>query len=416
MQAEILSTGDEIRSGALADANASHIARNLEDAGIAVLRHHCVGDDMEQLVMVLKEIAPRSDIGIVTGGLGPTADDITAEAAARAAGVAMAINDTALAGIESFFRKRQRPLTPSNRKPAIMPHGASVIANPSGTAPGFALNIDRCRFFFLPGVPAEMKRMLTETVLEAIAAGQGGKRDYILVSTLSSFGLPESVVDEKLAGLTQRFPEIRLGLRAVFPEIHIKLYARGKARQKLSEQLTQVSDDVVSRLDHRVFSTQGETMQAVVGRLLRQQGATVAVAESCTGGLISHLLTDVSGSSDYFLFSGVTYSNAAKIRVLGVSPDILDRHGAVHEKTAQAMAEGARNVSGATYGIATSGIAGPTGAVPGKPVGTLCVGLARPDGSHGKRYQFPFDDRAMNKQVFAITALNRLRLALLGVV
>jgi nicotinamide-nucleotide amidase len=413
MIAEILATGDEIRTGALVDSNSAYISERLEQAGIAVVRHTTVGDDLTVLGSVLAEIGSRSDIAVVTGGLGPTVDDLTAEAAAKTAGVKLTLDKVALGAIENFFKALKRPMSNSNKKQAMLPNGAERLDNPIGTAPGFMLKIGRCFFFFLPGVPAEMRLMLKDMVLPRIETLQGGTSACYQVKTISTFGLPESTTGERLDGFASMFPDIKLGLRAKFPEIQIKLYGRGDSQKHLNETLAKATEWVLEKIGRGVFSIDGTAMEEIIGRLLRAKQATLAVAESCTGGLISHWLTNVPGSSDYFVFSGVTYANDAKIQILGVKPETLERCGAVHEETAKEMAEGVRRISGATYGIATTGIAGPDGGTKDKPVGTVCIGLASKDKSEGRRFYFPFGKRSRNKEIFAMTALDLLRRKLL---
>lgn len=413
MKAEILATGDEIRSGALVDSNSAVISEKLEENGIEVVRHTAVGDDLPMLVPTLHEIGNRVDVAVVTGGLGPTTDDLSAEAAAQAAGVELAFNKEAFGNVESFFKKFDRPMTGSNRKQALLPVGCKILYNPVGTAPGFSLNIGNCLFFFLPGVPYEMKRMLDAHVIPAVKALQGDGAMHSRVKTLTTFGLPESLAGEKVAGVEAAFPGIKLGLRANFPLIQVKLYGRDNSAGLLDRRLAAAGEWTRKRLGKNVISEEGGTMEAVVGKLLLGREATIALAESCTGGLLANWLTNVAGSSSYFLFSGVTYSNRAKMDVLGVRPETLERHGAVHEQTAREMAEGVRRVAGATYGLSTSGIAGPDGGTPDKPVGTVCVGFAGPDRSFGRRLYFPFGKRLMNKKIFAMAALDLFRKELL---
>jgi nicotinamide-nucleotide amidase len=416
MIAEILATGEEIRSGALVDSNSAHIAQKLEEAGIQVVRHHCVGDDLNLLALVLKEIASRSDIAVVTGGLGPTVDDLTAEAAAKAAGVVLSLDRVALKSMENFFTVRKRTMSISAKKQAKLPKGAACLCNPVGTAPGFILKIERCLFFFLPGVPHEMQRMLSDGVLPRILDDQGSNRNFCLVKTVSVFGLTESATNELLAGFEKTFPDIRLGLRAKFPEIQVKLYTGGKKDERsLKTRLATATGWVVEKIGNKVFSENGDSMERIVGTLLSRKKATLAVAESCTGGLIAHMLTNVPGSSDYFLFSGVTYSNQAKEAVLEVLPATLKKFGAVHEETAKEMAEGARRLCSATYGLSTSGIAGPDGGTSAKPVGTVCIGLASDHSQFAQRFTFTNYGRLMNKQIFAMTGLDLLRRELLGI-
>ncbi|MBU4185001.1 MAG: nicotinamide-nucleotide amidohydrolase family protein [Desulfobacteraceae bacterium] len=396
MLSEILATGDEILTGSVIDSNSAYIAQKLEEAGIEVVRHGCVGDDVEALASILKEISVRADLAVITGGLGPTSDDITAEAAARAAGVEPVFNREAMSC------------------QAMMPEGAECLFNSVGTAPGFVLRIGRCIFFFLPGVPSEMRKMLANGVLPWIDKLQKGERSFSLVKTISTFGLAEASVNERLAGLTEKFPGIKLGLRARFPVIYVKLYVREKDKERAKILLEKASESVLNKIGEFAFSADGESMEAVVGSFLRREKVTIAVAESCTGGLISNLLTNVPGSSDYFLFSGVTYSNKAKIKVLGVSEATLNKYGAVHEETVKQMADGARRVASATYGVSTSGIAGPSGGTEEKPVGTVCIGIATPDSVEAYRFNFQLNERLRNKRIFAITALDLLRRKLLA--
>jgi nicotinamide-nucleotide amidase len=415
MIAEILATGEEIRSGAVIDSNSSHIAQKLEEAGIHVVRHNCVGDDFNALVSILHEIAKRSDLAVVSGGLGPTEDDLTAAAAAKAAGVDLAFDPLALKTVEAFFAARNRKMTEISRKQAMLPEGAECLSNPVGTAPGFCLTINQCLFFFLPGVPHEMRQMLATSVLPRIFELLGKNRYFYRVKTLSSFGLTESLTAERLYGFESAFADIKLGLRVKFPEIQIKLYTSGSNEDDLNARLTRASCWVMEKIENHIFSEKGDSMPKVIGDLLKERNETLAIAESCTGGLISDMITDVPGSSDYFIFSAITYSNQAKEEVLGVSISTLKKYGAVHEQTAKEMAAGVRRVSGATYGLSTSGIAGPDGGTKDKPVGTICIGLATPHGSNGRRFTFTDYDRARNKQFFAMIALDILRRGLLGI-
>jgi nicotinamide-nucleotide amidase len=415
MIAEIMATGDEICSGALIDSNSAYIADKLGEIGLFVARHTCVGDDLHLLISAFEEIGKRAEIAVVTGGLGPTSDDLSAQAAAAAAEVQLVLNPSARQSLETFFKTRKRVVNPASQKQALLPEGSQCLANPIGTAPGFSIKIGKCLFFFLPGVPLEMRRMLSDSVLPQIIENLGTTRTFYRIKTLSTFGLTESKVFERLADLESIFPDISLGLRVRFPEIQVKLYADGAHEQQLIDTLDSATRWVTDKMGSNVFSRHGEPMEKTVGRLLREKQATLALAESCTGGLIANRLTNESGSSDYFIFSGITYSNQAKIDILNVSKETIARHGAVHENTAKEMARGAQSISGATYGLATSGIAGPTGGTKDKPVGTVCIGLATPRECVGQRFHFWFGNRIMNKQVFAVAALDVLRRELLGV-
>ena len=414
MIAEILSTGDEIRTGAVLDSNAAYLAATLEECGIHVQRYQGVGDDLNTIAELLTEIGRRAEVAVVTGGLGPTQDDVTAEAAALAAGVSLSERTEALDMIEAYFAKRGRPFTPANRKQALLPDTARILPNPIGTAPGFELSIETCRFYFLPGVPVEMEKMMIDHVVPGIRvlAGQTATAP-VQTSRISTFGLPEAMVAEKLIGFKAQFKHVRLGLCTEFPEIVVKLYPDIRRSSESGPEIVDAAKWVSERLGKVVLSTRGESLPAVVGTMLRKQSARLAVAESCTGGLLAHLLTGVAGSSDYFLFSAVTYANQSKMDVLGVSAGTLQTCGAVHEATAREMAAGVRRLSGADYGLSTTGIAGPSGGTAEKPVGTVCIGLADRNGETARRFQLNFDNRSMNKRIFAFTALDQLRRALL---
>jgi len=413
MIAEILSTGEEIRSGATIDSNSAFIAQRLEETGLNIVRHLCVGDDIEILAATLTEIGNRADIAVVTGGLGPTEDDLTAKAAAKAADVELKLDETALASIKDYFNSRNRPMNPSNRKQALLPEGADYLCNPVGSAPGFQLKIGRCLFYFLPGVPSEMRRMMTHAVVPAIEDLWGKDKEYVFSRTITTFGLTESMTGERLIGFSKQFPKIQLGFRAKFPEIHIKFYTRGKDSQDLLQVMESAADWVAEKMGKKIISLEGDSMEMRVGSLLNRRNATLAVSESCTGGLLSHLITNVAGSSNYFLLSAVTYSNEAKINVLGVSPETLNQFGAVHEETTKEMAAGIRRIAGSSYAISTSGIAGPDGGAEDKPVGTVCIGMATPHVTIGRRFILNRGDRWRNKQIFAIAALDLLRRELL---
>jgi len=409
MRAEILSTGDEVRSGAIVDTNAAFIADALESLGINVCRHTTVGDDVELIAETLQTIATRADIALITGGLGPTVDDVTAEAAARAAGTRLAEMPAALTQVEGYFRSRGLEMTLANRKQALLPEHAEVLENPDGSAPGFRVEIGACRLYFLPGVPREMKPMLARHVLPDIQHLRGAEDELHQVAVVTTFGLTESAVDEMLQDLTLKDDRLRIGLRVLFPEIHIRLYGRGDRPEIMAKSFEDLKDAIRKHLGQRVLSTEGESLPEVLGKMLIKHRATLALAESCTGGLIAKQLTDVPGSSSFFLMSAVTYANEAKTAVLGVAPETLQRYGAVHEKTAREMAEGARRVACADFALSTTGIAGPDGGTDEKPVGTICIGLATPEETLSFRYTFPFGDRDLNRRIFTAMALDRLR-------
>jgi len=409
LRAEVISTGDEVLTGAVVDTNAAYLAEQLTEAGVGVVRHTVVGDRQDTLSELFRSAGKGADIVVVTGGLGPTQDDLTASAAAEAAGVPLVLDAAAMAGIERYFRSRNRHMSETNRKQAMFPEGARVIENPVGTAPGFTMTIGKAVFFFMPGVPHEMRRMMADQVLPSVRKLQGGEGGQNLTRIISTFGFGESDAAQRLAEFVGRFPDLRLGFQVKYPGILIKIYGGDGAPEAVSRRIEAGVAWICTKLGQRVVSVDGSPLERVVGELLKKRGETLAVAESCTGGLISHLLTNVPGSSDYFLFSGVTYANTAKTGILGVSPETIAAYGAVHEETVKEMADGARKAACATYGLATSGIAGPEGGTAEKPVGTVCIGVATPAGIFAERRLFTFGGRLMKKQMFAAAALDLLR-------
>jgi nicotinamide-nucleotide amidase len=415
MTAEILSTGDEVLLGDLVDTNSAFLCDRLKQMGIRVSQITVKGDEVDAISEAVKAISKRAEICLVTGGLGPTQDDVTALACARAMNESLMLNPDALASMTVYFDRRGFDLTPDNEKQAWLPVSATVLENTHGTAPGFAFQLNRCRFFCMPGVPSEMTQMMETRVVPEIQAVQG-RQTQVLIRRFTVFGLPESRVGAMLSSFNDRFPGIRLGFRASFPMIEVKLLSeKGADAPESQNQLDRAGLWVAQQLGRKVVSDTGLSLEAEVGRCLARRGQTLAVAESCTGGLISHLITQVPGSSDYFLLSAVTYANSAKINVLGVRPDTLETVGAVHESTALEMAAGARRVAGSDWAVSTTGIAGPGGGPTLKPVGTVCIGVAGPGSvAEARKFEFRFDDREKNKKMFAAMALELLRRYLTG--
>ena len=443
MKAEILSTGDELRTGTLVDSNTAYIAEQLESEGIEVIRHSTVGDDLAQLVQVLLEMSSRSDFAVVTGGLGPTTDDISREAAAEAAGVQLVRDEEALDSLESFFRNRNRPVGPANLKLALLPETAACIRNPQGTAPGFRLKLSGCSIFFLPGVPSEMKRMLAESVLPAIRHASGNENRISCIRTFRSFGLTELSAGEKLEGFDLEFPHLKLGYRACFPEIQVKIYASGSDGEKLRQEVGAADNWIRERIGTKIFSDNGDSMEEVVAKLLRRENATIAAAEQCTGGLVADLLTDVPGSDDFFLSSAVSSSTETLQKMLAIRGPRNEEvnggaadtsvgdysHDQMNEETeiiAREMAVAVKKNSGATFGLSTicgtgaetvsTSAAGHEGRsiTAGQPEAVLCVGLAAPGGTRSRTYRFSLFNPAVKKAMFVMAALNMLRKELIS--
>ena len=411
LRCEILSTGDEVLTGMIADTNAAYLADRMGALGLPVSRHTTVGDDRVALDEVFRALGDRADIVLCTGGLGPTVDDLTTEIAAQVLGTTLALHEPSLAHMEGLWRARGRVMPENNKRQAMLPAPAEVLPNPIGTAPGFTVKIGRAHFFFMPGVPREMKRMFEEQVISRLERLRPEPTRF-QVRVFRSFGLTESGADRLLSGLEDRFPEVKLGFRAHFPEIQVKLTLEGKHAAVLDERLDAASADVRARLGAHLFS-ESAAMEEVVGEALRRSGATVATAESCTGGLVAQMISAVPGSSDYFDRGLVTYSNQAKMELLGVSEETLREHGAVSEPCARAMAEGARARARTTYALSVTGIAGPGGGTADKPVGLVYVALAMPEKTVVRRIHWP-GQREQVRAISAMVALDLLRRCLAG--
>lgn len=400
---DVVSQGEELVSGALVDTNAAAICRELGALGFEPGRITVVGDSLADIRDVLREAAARSEVVVCTGGLGPTSDDLTSEAAAAAFGLEIAENPLALEQIVALYSARRRPMPPANRKQALVPVGATILENRLGTAPGFALSVPSL-LFFLPGPPFEMEAMLREHVLPAI------RERFALpprrTALLRCIGIAESVAAEKMEGFAR--PGVVIGYRAALPEIHVKLHLDpGIAEEPLVAEARERLGDVV-------FGVNCGPLAQVVGEALARRGETVAVAESCTAGRLAAAITAVPGASAWFPGGALVYANAEKIRQCGVDPAVLEAEGAVSEAVARQLAEGVRARVGATWGLAITGIAGPGGGTPSKPVGTTHFALAGPEGTRHRRFHLPFD-RERNLSFSVGAALDLLRRALQGV-
>lgn len=406
LEAELLATGDELMSGAISDSNGAYACSRLREAGVKVRRMTVVGDGFDAITNAISEAASRVTIVIVCGGLGPTEDDRTAAAAAAAAGVALSRNVEALAHVRKMFERYKVAMTPNNEKQADLPHGCELLDNPIGTAVGFAVQTGLARAFYLPGVPTEYRKMLDEQVLPRLASLS---RVPLATRVIKLYGIGESALETQLAGIALA-PEIELGFRATFPEIHIRLYAQGQA--DLAALLDDAEAQIRARVGDRIFATGDVTMAGALGQLLKAKGWKLALAESCTGGMVGAKVTAEPGSSDWFERGWVTYSNAAKTAELGVAADLLERHGAVSEETVRAMAGGALRNSGAQLALAVTGIAGPGGGTPEKPVGLVWIAAATAESTTAKAFNFRGDrDRVRLASTWAALDLGRRALA-----
>jgi nicotinamide-nucleotide amidase len=377
--------GTELTRGELVNSNGAWLSSRLTELGFEVTEHVTVDDDVARIVAALARLAAEHDVIVATGGLGPTTDDLTTAAVAKALGKPVARDEESFEQIRRRFEKVGRTMSESNAKQADFPEGATILPNPIGTAPGFGVTLGKARAFFMPGVPREMQRMFDEEIAPKISALAPNEHHQVRLRT---FGQPESVVGDRLKGIEEANPGILIGYRAHFPEIEVKVLARGGGTSA-RELCEKVAEEVRTRLADVVYGEGEDSFPSVLARKLRHKGKTLAVAESCTGGLVGTLLTREPGASEFLLLDAVTYANSAKTKVLGVDEEIIRAHGAVSAEVAAAMAEGARRVSGADIALSITGIAGPSGGSDDKPVGTVFFATASARGTETKLRNFP---------------------------
>ena len=413
MGTEIITVGTELLLGQIIDTNASWIAQRLAEAGIDLYYKTTVGDNAGRIEAALRQALSRADVLITTGGLGPTEDDLTRDVVAAVLGRPLHLDSDVLARIEQRFAHRKIPMSENNRKQAMVPEGAEVLHNPNGTAPGLFLREGGRCVACMPGVPAEMKPMLTGQVIPQIRE-VFGIRSRIVSRVLKMCGISESKVDQAIGDYFREMRNPTIGILAHAGEIHVRLTCKGEDPAEITRMLDALEGKVRQRLGALVFGRDEEKLEALVGQLLRARGATLAVAESCTGGLIASRLTDVAGSSDYFERGMVTYSTAAKQHLLGVPRELIGNSGVVSLDVVRVMADGVRRRSGTTFGLATTGIAGPSGGTSERPVGLVCVALAWEGGDIAREYRF-HGGRELIKYRAAQMALEMLRRHLLGI-
>lgn len=425
--AETIAIGSELLIGGRLDTNSLFLAEQLASLGIAVRFKSVVGDDKQDIVEAIETAVTRADLIVMTGGLGPTIDDCTREAVAQATGHRLGRRKEALEGLTARLAQWGRTSSAAQMRQAMIPSSATVLANPVGSAPGFCLTWKGAVLVSLPGVPREAEQMFVQAVMPILRARieqRGMQAPSPLVrQVFHTFGLPEADVDAKLKGLIPKGVPVDVGLLASPMGVLVSLATRGtssherrtaRGRGARQDLLQPLAEEIRSRLSDWLFAEGHDQMEEVVGRMLAKQGLTVALAESCTGGLIGHRLTQVAGSSAYLDRVIVCYSNRAKMELLGVPADLIETHGAVSREVAAAMARGIRERSNVSVGISVTGIAGPGGATDTKPVGLVYVGLDEGTGEPiTKEFRF-HGDRHLIKQRSSQAALDLLRRWLIG--
>ncbi len=414
-RAAILSTGDEITTGKVVDTNSNYIADKLIEAGLDVASIVTVGDASDRIIWAWEQAMVHADVIISTGGIGPTADDLTTELVAKVAGVGLAFSEEVAENIRRIFASLNRTMPENNLKQAQFPAGATIIPNHLGTAPGYRLSLEtpngRKHLIVLPGVPREMKPMMEESVMPWIGEMRGGG-DVFLTRTFQTFGISESGLDELVSGVIAE-DEGKLAFRANFPQISMRVTVRGKEGE-VEQRVAILAQRLREKIGAYVYGEGDVSMEGVVGQLLKDQGKTVGFAEACSGGLVSHRLTNVPGSSDYFLGSIIAYSDSTKTQLLNVNPATLSQYGAVSEETVKEMADGVRTRLGTDIGVALTGIAGPDGGTPDKPVGTACLALAMEGTLVSRQYKL-WGNREWIKTLTSQLCLDWVRRALLKI-
>ena len=413
MEAEIISVGTELLLGQIANTNAQYLGEQLATLGIGLHHIVMVGDNTNRLKKVLETACQRADVIILTGGLGPTQDDMTKETVAEFFDLELLLDQDCLETLHNQFARRGNRMTDNNLKQAYLPRGGEALLNPNGTAPGVWLEHNDKIVIILPGPPFELKPMFENHVIPRLSTALGDKHTVIKSLIIKTYGIGESAAEELIQDLIVG-SNPTLASYAKSTEIQFRLTAKAATEQEADDLISALKEKLHSRLGQYFFAYDEQTMEEVVGDLLTEQNLKLAVAESCTGGLISHWLTNVPGSSNYFLGSIVSYSNEIKQELLKVPADLLKEHGAVSQEVAEAMALGVRQLTQSDIGAAITGIAGPGGATPEKPVGLVFIAISDKKGIYSFRYDWR-GARPVIKQRASQALLNAIRQRLLGI-
>lgn len=412
-QAEILSVGDELLAGSFVDLNASMLARRLRALGIEVGRFSAVGDDRQAMAQALREAAGRCKLLLVTGGLGPTEDDLTRHAAADASGKELYFDEPAWEAIRADYVRRGRRFGESNKLSAMFPRGAKILPNGAGTAPGFRLTIGECALYFLPGPPFEAERMFDHHIAPELAASSLTRAVFV-EKRLHLFGITESEFGEKVRERMARGRNPRVGDTVRKGVISVHIHASGASEAEARALADREAAEIRALFPRFLFGEDGKSLPESVLEILREKKLRLATAESCTGGLVAKLLTDIPGASEIFAGGVVAYSNALKEKLLGVPHVLLETHGAVSQEVAAAMAQGAAQLAGAEVGIGVTGIAGPQGGSEEKPVGLVYEAIFFAGKASVEKHIYPPGDRKRVRELSARAVLQHVRWRLLA--
>lgn len=414
MKAYLISIGEELLIGQTINTNAAYIGSRLSDINIDVVKISVVKDDETDIITELDLAAKTADVILITGGLGPTHDDITKKTIIKYFNTELTENTEVLENIRSLFERRGRHVTPLNEQQALVPKIAEVITNDYGTAPGMWIEKDNKVFVIMPGVPYEMKPMMTNFVIPRLMESAAEEGLLIKRLILQTTGIPESTLYERLGDLNELLEGAELAFLPSVFGVKLRVTVKTNDEELAKNKLVEIEQKIRGKIGRYIYSRGEDKLEETVGRLLKERDLKLAIAESCTGGHVCNLITNISGSSIFFERGIISYSNAAKVEVLKVDEDTLTEFGAVSQEVAMQMAEGVKSTSGADLGISITGILGPTGATTDKPVGLVYIGYCDDKVCTAKKFMFG-NDRIINKQRSAQAALDMIRRNLLGI-
>lgn len=411
MKAAILTIGTEILIGQIVDTNSAWIANQLNQIGVSIQTIVSISDSGDEIKTTVEQLLNKYDLVLVTGGLGPTSDDITTQILCNIFNSKLVIHEPTLKHVEKIFALRNLPLTELNRRQALVPESCEVLFNSKGTAPGMWFQKNKSILVAMPGVPFEMIALMEQQVIPRLIA----LSDYSVIvhKTIQTFGLPESFLAEKLEGWEREMPsEISLAYLPSPTSIRLRLSSFGTDKLAIDKSIEEQVQKLTAIIPQYIFGYNDDSLASVVGNILLKKGKTLSLAESCTGGTISQLITQIPGSSSYYKGGVVAYSNEIKVNALNVDKELIELYGAVSQQVVEAMANGVREKFNTDFSIATSGVAGPTGATPGKPVGLVWIAISTPEGTISNSFTFTNNDRERNILRSSVTALNMLRMEL----
>jgi nicotinamide-nucleotide amidase len=407
MKAEIITIGDELLIGQTIDTNSAWLGAELSAIGFQVIRITSISDNKDQIISTLKEKKDKTDVVLITGGLGPTSDDITKQTLCEFFETSLVFDEEVFRRIEKMFLLRNFQMNENNRRQADVPESCRVLSNSAGTAPGMWFEKEGTIYISMPGVPYEMKHIMTEHVIPDLRIRFSSQ--HIIHRNIMTYGTSESRLAELLTGFEAGLPmSVKLAYLPSFGVTKLRLTGTGSDESSLSNTIEEQVRKLYNQISEFIFAENEESLEMVIARLLKEKGKSLSIAESCTGGEVSHLITRVPGSSSYFKGSVIAYDNSIKTLLLGVSADTIATHGAVSKETVEMMADGARKLFNTDFSVATTGIAGPDGGTTEKPVGTIWVSVSSVNKTISEKYTFG-PDRVINIRRFSLAAINLLR-------